>query len=253
MEKRLNVAFVWHMHQPLYKDPLNGEYTLPWVLFHATKDYYDMAAILEEFPQVHQTFNLVPCLIEQINEYASGKAKDRYRRIAMLPAAKLTTDEKVFMLQFFFQANWDNMIRPIPRYWDLLRKRGISNEKDEMYQVLRYFTEQDYLDLQVLYNLIWIDPSIREKDLFLKGLYEKGGGYTEDEKALLLRKQTAIVGTIIPKYAELKKKGISRYLLRPITTPYCRSCATATLQKRPCRGPLFRGRGSSTLKTRSRR
>src|SRR3990170_1941926 len=216
MEKRLNVAFVWHMHQPLYKDPLNGEYTLPWVLFHATKDYYDMAAILEEFPQVHQTFNLVPCLIEQINEYASGKAKDRYRRIAMLPAAKLTTDEKVFMLQFFFQANWDNMIRPIPRYWDLLRKRGISNEKDEMYQVLRYFTEQDYLDLQVLYNLIWIDPSIREKDLFLKGLYEKGGGYTEDEKALLLRKQTAIVGTIIPKYAELKKKGI----IEVSTTPY---------------------------------
>jgi len=55
MDRKLNVAFVWHMHQPLYKDPFSGEYTLPWVLFHATKDYYDMAAILEEFPQVHQT------------------------------------------------------------------------------------------------------------------------------------------------------------------------------------------------------
>ena len=77
MDNRLNVAFVWHMHQPLYKDALTGEYTLPWVLFHATKDYYDMAAILEEFPDVHQTFNLVPCLIEQLLEHGSGKVADR--------------------------------------------------------------------------------------------------------------------------------------------------------------------------------
>ena len=216
MDRKLNVAFVWHMHQPLYKDPFSGEYTLPWVLFHATKDYYDMAAILEEFPQVHQTFNVVPCLIEQINEYASGKAKDRYARVSMIPASKLSADEKVFLLQFFFQANWDNMVRPISRYWELLRKRGVSNEKDEIYQVLRYFNEQDYLDLQVLYNLIWIDPSIREKDAFLSGLYAKGGGYTEEDKALLFTKQTAIAGAIIPKYAELRKKGI----IEVSTTPY---------------------------------
>jgi alpha-amylase/alpha-mannosidase (GH57 family) len=62
MERRLNIAFFWHMHQPLYKDPFTDEYILPWVLFHGTKDYYDMVAILEEFPDIHQTFNLVPSL-----------------------------------------------------------------------------------------------------------------------------------------------------------------------------------------------
>ena len=216
MDKRLNVAFLWHMHQPLYKDPSNGEYTLPWVLFHATKDYYDMAAILDEFPSVHQTFNLVPCLIEQINEYASGKARDKYRLISAKRASDLTGEDKAFILQFFFQANWDNMIKPIARYWELLRKRGVSNEKDEVFQVLRYFKEQDFLDLQVLYNLIWIDPSIRQKDSFLSQLIRKGGSFTEEEKSKLLEKQLEIAGSIISKYADLRDRGI----IEVSTSPY---------------------------------
>ena len=174
MDKRLNVAFLWHMHQPLYKDPATGEYTLPWVLFHATKDYYDMAAILDEFPQVHQTFNVVPCLIEQIEEYASGRAKDKYRRISTVKATELATDEKAFILQYFFQANWENMIKPIPRYFELLKKRGVSNDREEAFSVMRWFSEQDFLDLQVLFNLIWIDPLIRENDRFLTRAVQKG-------------------------------------------------------------------------------
>jgi len=216
MDKKLNVAFLWHMHQPLYKDPATGEYTLPWVLFHATKDYYDMVAILDEFPQVHQTFNLVPCLIEQINEYASGKAKDKYRRISSVKAAELSSEDKAFMLQYFFQANWDNMIKPIPRYWDLLKKRGISNDRDEAFSVMRWFSEQDFLDLQVLFNLIWIDPLIRQNDKYLTFLYKKGANYTEDEKAKLLDKQTEIAGMVLAKYAELRDKGI----IEVSTTPY---------------------------------
>ncbi|MBI2400499.1 MAG: alpha-amylase/alpha-mannosidase [Deltaproteobacteria bacterium] len=216
MDRKLNVAFLWHMHQPLYKDPATGEYTLPWVLFHATKDYYDMAAILDEFPQVHQTFNLVPCLIEQINEYASGKAKDKYRRISSVKAAELSSEDKAFMLQYFFQANWDNMIKPIPRYWDLLKKRGISNDRDEAFSVMRWFSEQDFLDLQVLFNLIWIDPLIRQNDKYLTFLYSKGANFTEDEKAKLLDKQTEIAGMVLAKYAELRDKGI----IEVSTTPY---------------------------------
>lgn len=216
MDKRLNIAFLWHMHQPLYKDPATGEYTMPWVLFHATKDYYDMAAILEEFPQVHQTFNVVPCLIEQINEYASGRALDKYRRISSVKASELTVEEKAFMLQYFFQANWDNMIKPVPRYFELLKKRGVSNDREEAFSVMRWFSEQDLLDLQVLFNLIWIDPTIRQADRFLTALYKKGGHFTEEEKAALLAKQTAIAGTILPKYAELREKGI----IEVSTTPY---------------------------------
>ena len=53
----LSVAFLWHMHQPYYKDPRTGQYKMPWVRLHALKDYYDMAAVLDDFPQIRQTFN----------------------------------------------------------------------------------------------------------------------------------------------------------------------------------------------------
>ena len=216
MDNRLNVAFVWHMHQPLYKDALTGEYTLPWVLFHATKDYYDMAAILEEFPDVHQTFNLVPCLIEQLEEYGSGKASDLYRTISKKPAADLTTDDKLFMLRNFFQANGELMIRPFQRYWELFTRRGASNAAREVEAVLRYFTEQDYLDLQVFFNLVWIDPHIRDNDVVLETLCAKGGGYSEQDKKKLFARQTEIVNMILPLYKSLMERGI----IEVSTTPY---------------------------------
>ena len=60
------VALLWHMHQPLYRDPLDGTYVLPWVRLHALKDYWGMVAILEETPEVRVTFNLVPSLLDQL-------------------------------------------------------------------------------------------------------------------------------------------------------------------------------------------
>jgi hypothetical protein len=50
----LSIAFVWHMHQPYYKDDLTGTYVLPWVRMHGIKDYYDMPAILNDFPAVRR-------------------------------------------------------------------------------------------------------------------------------------------------------------------------------------------------------
>ncbi|GMR05282.1 MAG: glycoside hydrolase family 57 protein [Thermodesulfobacteriota bacterium] len=216
MDNRLNVAFLWHMHQPLYKDPITGEYTLPWVLFHATKDYYDMAAILEEFPEVHQTFNLVPCLIEQLQEYGSGAAKDRYLAISKKRAADLTPEERLFILRNFFQANAELMIKPFRRYWELFTRRGTSEDADEVAEVLRYFKEQDFLDLQVFFNLVWVDPHIRSNDPVLKVLCEKGGGYNEEDKRGLFACQTESVNKILPLYKSLMEKGI----IEVSTTPY---------------------------------
>src|SRR6266571_2475105 len=59
----LRVIILWHQHQPFYKDLVTGEYRLPWVRLHALKDYYGMVKLLDEFPNVHQNFNLVPSLI----------------------------------------------------------------------------------------------------------------------------------------------------------------------------------------------
>src|SRR5258707_15022399 len=102
---RIHLCFVWHMHQPLYKDLATGEYRLPWTRMHALKDYYGMVKILDEFPGVRQTFNLVPSLVLQVEDYARGEARDPFWTAAVTPAERLTADQRYFILQYFFQAN----------------------------------------------------------------------------------------------------------------------------------------------------
>ncbi len=72
----IRVCLLWHMHQPYYKDLLSGEYRMPWTRMHALKDYYGMVEMLRDFPAVHVTFNLVPSLLAQIEDYAGGTARD---------------------------------------------------------------------------------------------------------------------------------------------------------------------------------
>src|SRR5207253_5304954 len=102
---QVRVVFLWHMHQPFYKDLVSGEYRLPWVRLHALKDYYGMVRLLEEFPQVHQTFNLVPSLITQIQDYAAATARDPFQDVSSKPAEALTEAERRFALEYLFQAN----------------------------------------------------------------------------------------------------------------------------------------------------
>lgn len=96
----LYVNLVWHQHQPLYYKNADGVYTRPWVRVHATKDYYDMAAVVAKYPGVKVTFNITPVLIRQLDDYAAG-AKDLYWVLAEKPADKLTDEDKTFILQRF--------------------------------------------------------------------------------------------------------------------------------------------------------
>src|SRR3954471_21754298 len=119
MPGHIYLCFVWHMHQPLYKDLVTDEYKLPWTRMHALKDYYGMVKVLEEFPDIHQTFNLVPSLLLQIEEYAAGAALDPFLRVALRPAEQLTPTEQAFLLNYFFQSNPSRMIYRYPRYGQL--------------------------------------------------------------------------------------------------------------------------------------
>ena len=110
MSHPLYVAFIWHQHQPLYKSRLSnhdfgGQYRLPWVRLHGTKDYLDLVLILEKYPQLHQTVNLVPSLMFQLEEYASGKAIDPYLALTLSSINQLTTKQKEYIIEYFFDAN----------------------------------------------------------------------------------------------------------------------------------------------------
>jgi len=84
----LSIAFLWHMHQPVYTEPDSDIALMPWTRLHATKDYADMPLWCEEnrFPA---TFNLVPCLLDQIEDYASGNLTDNYLRLSKIPVIDL--------------------------------------------------------------------------------------------------------------------------------------------------------------------
>jgi alpha-amylase/alpha-mannosidase (GH57 family) len=212
----LSIAFVWHMHQPYYKDDITGSYILPWVRLHGIKDYYDMPSLLSDFPAVHQTFNLVPSLLKQIQDYVENNATDKFLDVALKPAAELNQDDKRFLLKNSFMANWDTMIKPYRSYWQLLDRRGYSVSPNDLENATRYFTTQDYLDLQVWFNLTWFDPLFKNNDPLLKGLLQKGSAFTENEKILLIQKQREVMALIIPEYKRLAAMG----RIELTTTPF---------------------------------
>jgi alpha-amylase/alpha-mannosidase (GH57 family) len=212
----LSIAFVWHMHQPYYKDDVTGSSILPWVRMHGIKDYYDMPALLSDFPDIHQTFNLVPSLLKQIQDYVENNASDEYLAVTLKPASDLDQDDKLFLLKNSFMANWDTMIKPYPAYWQMLDRRGYSVSPNDLLTATRYFSAQDYLDLQVWFNLTWFDPLFKNSDPLLKGLVRKGSGFTEQEKVLLIQKQREVMALIIPEYKRLAELG----RIELTTTPF---------------------------------
>ena len=97
----LRLTLLWHQHQPFYKDLVSGRYRLPWVRLHALKDYYGMVKLLDEFPNVHQNFNVVPSLVTQIQDYVEGTAQDPFLNVVAKPAKDLSADERRFALQSY--------------------------------------------------------------------------------------------------------------------------------------------------------
>jgi alpha-amylase/alpha-mannosidase (GH57 family) len=207
------------MHQPFYKDMVTGEYVLPWVRLHAIKDYYDMAAILDNFSGIKQTFNLVPSLLEQIEDYVSGGAMDKHLSVTLKAPADLSYEDKVFMLQNFFMANWETMVNPYKRYLELLLKRGRFVTLDDLKKVARRFTDQELLDLQVWFNLTWFGNIYKTKDPVIKALLEKGRNFTAEDKAALIGKQKELMAAVIPKYKELQQKGQIEITVTPYYHP----------------------------------
>ncbi|MFH1387670.1 MAG: glycoside hydrolase family 57 protein [bacterium] len=212
----LNLAILWHMHQPFYKDLVTGEYILPWARLHAVKDYYDMVAILDRFPEVKMTFNLVPSLLNQVEDYVNNKVSDKFLDLTLKAPNDLSLDNKVFILQNFFLANWDIMIHPYPRYQDLLLKRGRFISPAELPKIARRFSNQELLDLQVWFNLTWFGFISKTEDPVIKGLIAKGKYFSAEDKALVISKQLEVMGKVIPKYKELSARG----QIELTTTPY---------------------------------
>lgn len=208
--KKLSIAFYWHMHQPVYQLSANGDYIMPWVRLHGVKDYLDMALWADKISDLKLNFNYVPALLDSLMEYSNG-AFDIHSRITATPDESLTNEDKVFILNNFFDANYQNMILANDEYhrlYKIVQMEGTENTD--------IFTLQEYSDLMALFNLAWIDPSFKASDRRLKRLVKKGRDYTYEDRLEILEVQREIISKIIPTLKKLLKKG----KIELTTSPY---------------------------------
>ncbi|HLP87190.1 MAG TPA: glycoside hydrolase [Nostocaceae cyanobacterium] len=217
MSHPLYVAFIWHQHQPLYKSPGDAsglssqQYRLPWVRLHGTKDYLDLVLILENYPKLHQTVNLVPSLILQIEDYIAGTAFDPYLTASLTPVDKLTSEQKQFIVEHFFDANHHTLIDPHPRYAELYYQK---QEKGQAW-CLANWQLSDYGDLLAWHNLAWIDPLFWD-DPEIATWLKQGKDFTLSDRQRIYSKQREILSRIIPQHRKMQAAG----QLEVTTTPY---------------------------------
>ena len=203
---KLKLVLMWHQHQPLYPKDESGVVSRPWVRVHATKDYYDMAALVAQYPDLHVTFNLTPVLMRQIEELTQG-TKDLYWTMTEIPADELTDDEQTFIIDRFFDTN-SSIVARFPRYQELVERRDRPQS----------FSTTDLRDLQVLFNLAWTDPSFLGEEP-LASLVAKGRNFSEEDKAVVLGEHERIISEILPLHAELWQSGQIEVTTTPLAHP----------------------------------
>jgi alpha-amylase/alpha-mannosidase (GH57 family) len=210
---RIYLCFLWHMHQPFYKDLVSGEYRLPWTRLHALKDYYGMVRILEEFPRIRQTFNLVPSMMVQVKEYAAGEARDPFLEVVLKPAEQLTPSEQEFLLANSFHAHPARLIHRYPRYGEIYEAWRAQKGRQG---AGTYFGVREIRDLQVLSQVAWFDEEFLTGDPDVVRLVQKARNYSLDDQKLMGDKQREILGKVLPAYRRLASSG----QIEISTTPY---------------------------------
>ncbi|MEQ1760677.1 MAG: glycoside hydrolase family 57 protein [Vicinamibacterales bacterium] len=204
----LYVAWLWHHHQPLYRDPLApdlvGSYQYPWVRLHAIRDYYSMAALAGEH-DMHVTFNLTPVLLRQIDDYVLYGATDRALDLTRIPAEALTRAQVEEVLSTFFDADWHNQVYVHPRYHELFEQRTAGSR----------FSRQDVRDLQMWFNLAWFGHEFRTGNVRLitgdtvtvERFVRQQRGFSHDDLLAMIDDQYKLLRAVGPIHRALQDSG----------------------------------------------
>jgi alpha-amylase/alpha-mannosidase (GH57 family) len=200
---RVHLVTLWHMHQPQYRDPESGRYVLPWTRLHALKDYWGMVEVLREFPNFHATFNVVPSLGMQLEEYASCTFNEPWFSLAFKNAEELTREDKAEIIARAFQVNHERLMSRWPRFVELYEWSRPAGGA----QALVSFTPRDWRDLQLLSQLAWMEEAWLEKDGVVSRLATKGKDFSEADKSALRKKQLEFLGLVLPAYRDAAQRG----------------------------------------------
>jgi alpha-amylase/alpha-mannosidase (GH57 family) len=207
------------MHQPEYRDPVSGQPVLPWVRLHATRSYNDMALALEPHEDVRVAVNWAPSLLLQLEAYASGAAVDRDEELALRTVETLTPAERAQVLRQGFSVDWEVWVKPVPRYAELLAKRGADLHGADLLRIQERFSARDLLDLQVNFILAWMGFAARREHPLVSELLRKERGFAESEKVELLRISRQIARGILPRWRSLAGRGVVELTCSPMFHP----------------------------------
>lgn len=248
------LALIWHQHQPLYIDSQRDCLIAPWVRTHGTKDYYDMAAMIERYPNVHCTINLTTSLLKQLqNYYVDRLAKCIDPRIGKI-------DLRTYLAEVQGRTDpWiDLLIKPTEEFddidrdylyrnpWSCLSISEVVLERFPEYEQLKFLfknqrseciTPQEMRELKFWFFLANFDPDFLHgpvnlpsgevcdlSDLVVKrsdGKYYLCHPVTEDDCRRLLVEVYKVLCCIIPIHQKLRYHPETQEgQIEIITTPY---------------------------------
>jgi alpha-amylase/alpha-mannosidase (GH57 family) len=217
---KLYLTLYWHMHQPDYRDVVTNQFVLPWTYLHAIKDYSDMAYHLENNPKARVTFNYVPILLNQLQDYATQLNDKNIRDplLALLIAPDLqniSTEDCALIVKSCFKNHHEKMLSPFAHYqrllqiYELVEPMLFENE-------LHYLSAQYKADLLVWYHLAWCGESLRQENTLIQSLMEKGALFTLEDRQALLKVIAETISGLIPRYKAL----VDKQQIEVSTTPY---------------------------------
>lgn len=199
----VDLVLIWHHHQPDYRRPSDRCAMLPWVRLHATKDYLDMAVHLERQPGVRATFNLVPSLIDQLEDAVRGEP-DALFDLLRRPVDHLTPEERAVVA---------DRCRFVPPHalerWPRMRRLVQRANGSPPH------TPAELLELEVWFLLAWVDPMFFGEPEAIAAL-DRAGNFRDQDRAALLDLHARLTADVLPAYRRLAERG----QVELSTTPY---------------------------------
>ena len=117
-------------------------------------------------------------------------------------------------MNYFFDANYENLISKNPRFNELYLRRYGHEEVS-----INDFSNQDYSDIMALFNLVWFDPIWKDKYPELNKLFKKGKNYTLEDRLKIVELNKKIMRQIIPAYKKYQDEGRIEILTSPYNHP----------------------------------
>ncbi|WP_373019728.1 glycoside hydrolase [Thiomicrorhabdus sp.] len=229
-DKKIKVVLCWHMHQPHYRDGLDGVYRLPWVYLHAIKDYTDMVWHLENCPQAKVVVNFAPVLLEQLSDYQqqmqrwldSGEPMQDplLNLVAGVTPVPSDIKQRAEIVAVCQRAYAPTMINPLPHFRELVEMVQANSAPEGIDSVcVGYLNAQFFTDLLMWYHLAWMGISLRHDDPRVNRLMAKKHNYGQADQRLMIEIMADAVGGIVPRYRALMEKGQIEISMTPYGHP----------------------------------